>query len=1218
MLGKVARFELRYQLTSPIFWITALVFFLLTLTLIVSDTIRVGWGGYVARNSPFTTSLMSMIMMIFGIFIATSFAANVVLRDDETGFGPIIRTTQLSKFSYLFGRFTGGFLVSCLVFASVPLALALGVYWPGIDPETVGPFRLATYLWAFFVMCVPTMFVLAASFFALSTITRSMLTTYVVALVVLMMYLLTAAYLARPEFRDMMSLLDPFGLAAFRHATEHWSPNDRNTVLPPFLGPLLTNRALWIAISLALLALTWRSFRQDKPSDTKVSKANAAEAVETQSMRPTASGPMPRPAADKKSLGWGPLVALTRFDVLSVLRSPGFFVLVGIAFVNAIVGLWYAGDDNVSITRPVTRVMINVLNEQFTLLPLIIAAYYAGELVWRDRERRVHEFIDATPAADWAFVIPKIIAIAVVLFTMALISVAGALCVQALKGYTNFEFTHYLWWYTAPWLLSMLLFAILSVFIQMLVPNKYGGLLVTMLILAAQMAFPSFGWENHMYLYASTSPVPLSDMNGQGEYAKYAAWYRLYWTAAATILAVLAYGLWRRGASAPLKGRLQRLPARLMGPAGAIAVAALVVMILVGGFITYNTHGLNEWRTIVDSQRWAAEYEKQLFGFRALTQPRITDVKLDIDIRSDLPRATVRGEYMVENKTQGPLAEVHVTWPRQMESKSFLGTLVLAELHMRSLDVEGARMTREFPDLNYRIFTFDSPLQPGQRAKIAFEGVREQRGFRNSANEMRVVENGTFLDNFQIAPVLGPNHFLVLDDRAVRRKYGLPDELRPPKLEDDSGRAHHYFRHDSDYVNAEITVTSAEDQVIVAPGYKVDEKVVNGRRTAHFKTDAPIHNFFSIQSARYAIGEDRWNDVDLAVYYHPDHPYNVKRMLNSMKASLDYFSKNFSPYQFRHLRIVEFPAYMTFAQAFPGTIPYSEAAGFILDSDDPDRVDFITYVTAHEIGHQWWAHQVIGADMQGQTVLSETLAQYSAIMVMEHMNPPQIRRFLKGSLDGYLRNRATDILGEVPLERVEGQAHIRYQKGGLVMYLLKDQMGEEAVNRALRALIADYGLKSAPYPTSRDLIKHLRAQAAPEQQDLITDLFENITMYDLKVTGSRKTQLAGGKWNVAIDVEAHKRYADAKGAEKDAPLDGSFDIGVFTAEPGKKEFNEASVLSLQRQRVRTGKQTFSVVVDKEPSYVGFDPYNKYVDRDSEDNVMKVEEAEASQAAEAAT
>lgn len=1211
MLAKVAGFELRYQLRSPIFWITAIVFFGIAISLIVSDSLRIGWGGYVTRNSPFTIALLAMLMMLFGIFIPTTLAANTVLRDDETGFGPIVRTTRLSKFDYLFGRFTGGFLVCCLVYLSVPLGLAVGAYWPGTDPQTLGPFRLDTYLYAYLVMCVPTLFVLTASFFALATVTRSMLTTYLVALIVFMMYFLTAAYLQRAEFRDIMSLLDPFGLAPFRHATEHWSPNDRNTILPPFLGPMLKNRAIWMSVALVLLAWTWRSFRQDKPSDTKVQKPKAAEPVEArQAHTGFVAASLPRPATDSRSLGWGPLWTLARFDALSVLRSPAFFILVGIAFVFAIVGLWYAGDDSVTIARPVTRLMINVLNEQFFLLPLIIAAYYAGELVWRDRERRVHEFIDATPAADWSFVVPKIIAIAIVLITMDFISVAGALFVQVYRGYTNFEFGHYLWWYLTPWLLDMLLIAVLAVFIQMLVPNKYGGLLVTLLILAQRLAFPRFGWENHLYTYGMTSPIPLTDMNGQGEFAKFAAWYRLYWTAGATILAVLAYGLWRRGASAPLKSRMQRLPSRLKGTAGWIAGAAAVVMIAVGGYITYNTHYLNEWRTLVSSQRWQAEYERQLFPYRTLVQPHITDVKLDVDIHADEPSVVVNGEYMVENKTQGPLKEVHVTWPRQLESKSFLGTMILAELRLPVLEVQGAHLTREFPDLNYRIYTFDQPLQPGQRAKIVFQAVRQQHGFRNGGNEMRVVENGTFLDNFQLAPVLGPNHFLALDDRAVRRRYGLVDELRPPKLDDDSGRAYHYFRHDSDWVNAEITVTAAADQVLIAPGYKLDEKVENGRKTAHFKTEAPIHNFFSIQAARYAIGEDQWNDVKLDVYYHPAHAWNVERMLNSMKASLDYYSKNFSPYQFRQLRIVEFPSYMNFAQAFPGTIPYSEAAGFITDADDPNRVDFITYVTAHEIGHQWWAHQVIGADMQGQTVLSETLAQYSAIMVMEHMNPSQIRKFLKGSLDSYLRGRATDILGEVPLEEVEGQAHVRYSKGGLVMYLLKDQMGEDAVNRALKSMVDDYGFKGPPYPTSRDLIERLRAQAGPEQQDLITDLFQKITVYDLKVTGARKTRLADGKWSVAIDVDAHKRYADAKGVETEAPLDGSFDIGVFSAEPGKKDFTEDSVLSLQKQQVRTGKQTFSVVVEKEPTFVGFDPYNKYVDKDSEDNVLEVAEAEA--------
>jgi aminopeptidase N len=301
---------------------------------------------------------------------------------------------------------------------------------------------------------------------------------------------------------------------------------------------------------------------------------------------------------------------------------------------------------------------------------------------------------------------------------------------------------------------------------------------------------------------------------------------------------------------------------------------------------------------------------------------------------------------------------------------------------------------------------------------------------------------------------------------------------------------------------------------------------------------------------------------------------------------------------------VEFPAYRNFAQAYPGTVAYSEAAGFILGPPNPDRYDGVTYVNAHEIAHQWWVHQVIGANVQGQTVLSETLAQYSALMVMERMyGPEEIRRFLKSSLDTYLRARGSDIVGEVPLERVEEQAHVRYLKGGMVMYLLKDRMGEEAVNRALRSLLATYAFKAAPYPTSRDLIQRLRAEAGPEHQQLITDLFEKITMYDVRVAEAHKSRLSDGRWSVELELDAAKRYADEKGKETDAPLDEVFDVGVFTAEPGKRDFTAASVLSLQGQRLRTGRQKLTVVVDREPNFVGVDPYNKYVDANSDDNVL---------------
>ena len=283
-------------------------------------------------------------------------------------------------------------------------------------------------------------------------------------------------------------------------------------------------------------------------------------------------------------------------------------------------------------------------------------------------------------------------------------------------------------------------------------------------------------------------------------------------------------------------------------------------------------------------------------------------------------------------------------------------------------------------------------------------------------------------------------------------------------------------------------------------------------------------NFFSVQSARYEISKDRWKDVALEVYHDPAHGYNVERMTTAMKASLDYFNANFSPFQFKQVRIQEFPAYARFAQSFANTIPYSEAIGFIADYRDPEKIDMVTYVTAHEVGHQWWGHQVIGSDQQGATLLMESLAQYSALMVMEQMyGPEQIRKFLKYELDRYLRSRGTEVLEELPLVRVENQPYIHYQKGGLAMYMLKDQIGAERVNEALRGLLAEFAFKPAPYANSNDLMRHFRRVAGPEHEQLIADLFEKITLYDVKVTDA-KSQRAHGR---TLGCHARGRRAQA-------------------------------------------------------------------------------------------
>jgi aminopeptidase N len=154
-----------------------------------------------------------------------------------------------------------------------------------------------------------------------------------------------------------------------------------------------------------------------------------------------------------------------------------------------------------------------------------------------------------------------------------------------------------------------------------------------------------------------------------------------------------------------------------------------------------------------------------------------------------------------------------------------------------------------------------------------------------------IVGNGSFLNNFDIAPWLGIDRSIALTDRAKRRKYGLPPDVRPPKLEDAAASGYHYLRHDSDWVNAEITLTTDAEQTPVAPGYTVSDTVKDGRRTLRTRTESPIMHFFSLQSARYAERHERWksargDEVALAVYYHPAHHSNVQRMLDAMKLSL--------------------------------------------------------------------------------------------------------------------------------------------------------------------------------------------------------------------------------------------------------------------------------------------------------------------------------------------
>lgn len=1188
MFRSIAIFEFRYQLRNPVFWVALIVFFLLAFGATSIDQIQIGASGNVHRNGPYAIAQIQLVFSLFYMFVSTAFVANVVIRDDETGFGPIVQTTRMSQRDYLLGRYVGAVLAAAVGLLAIPLGLRLGAAMPWVDPETLGPNAPSFYLFPYALLALPDLFFTSALFFALATVTRSIMATYLGVIAFLIVWTVANIALEHNAAWELASAFgEPFGFGAFDHVTRYWTANERNVLASPLTTVLLSNRIIWIVVGAAALAVAHALFRFEQRPNL----------LSRRTIRLTNTEQVPIGAERLPDPGFGFATLLvqslsrTRVELMQVLGSRAYLVLLLLGLFSGIGSLIDLGQIDGTSVLPVTRVVITQLEGSFGIVPLIIAIYYGGEVVWRERDLRVHELMGASPVPDWMFTLPKALGVSLVLISTLLVSVVGGLAVQVFHDYTFFRLDEYLLWYILPLAVDVTLMAVLSIFVQTLSPNKFIGWGLMLLFVIAKITLGQIGLGDHLYNYASRPEVPLSDMNGQGRFWIGAWAFRAYWSAFAVCLLVISHALWRRSAETRLMPRLKRLPRRMMGPAGIMTAIALSVFVGLGTWIFINTHVWNEYRTSLDEDRYRADYEKTLLRFENLPQPSIVDAVVRVDIRPQTPSLVATGMLDLVNRSGRPLDELHVR-------------LASRDSRVAALVIPGATLVRDYPRFQYRIYRFATPLRPGQAARVAFRTVRMERGFRDHGDDTHLVGNGTFLSNSEFVPTIGMDRDGLLEDRATRRRYGLPPELHMPRLEDKAATAFNQLH--GDWIRTDITVSTDADQTPIAPGDKVSDLIVNGRRTARFVTTAPILNFYSIQSARYAERHEVHGGVDLAVYFDPAHSRNVDRMLATFAHALDLYTAAFGPYQFHYARIVEFPDYGKFAQAFAGTMPYSEGLGFIADLDDPDKIDYVSYIASHELSHQWWAHQAIGADMQGGTMLTETLAQYSALMVMEHLyGRDQIRRFLKYELDDYLSARGSEAIGELPLDRVEGQGYIHYRKGSLAMYRLRDVLGEGRVDAALRRYLASFRFKPAPFPRSLDLIAEFRRGASPAEQSIITDLFDRITIYDVKTLSAATQKRIDGTYSTTLTVEAHKYYADGKGKESEAPLAENIDYGVFCSIPGRGRFSSSDVLALQRMPVHSGVQMITLITRNKPAFAGSDPYNTLIDRNSDDNIVSV-------------
>lgn len=184
------------------------------------------------------------------------------------------------------------------------------------------------------------------------------------------------------------------------------------------------------------------------------------------------------------------------------------------------------------------------------------------------------------------------------------------------------------------------------------------------------------------------------------------------------------------------------------------------------------------------------------------------------------------------------------------------------------------------------------------------------------------------------------------------------------------------------------------------------------------------------------------------------------------------------------------------------------------------------------------------------------------------------------------------------------QGYIHYRKGSVVLYYLKEMLGEDVLNSALRDLVDSFAYAEPPYPTSHELVERIRAVTPDSLQYLVTDLFEEITLFDNRVIGDPVSEpTEDGRWRVTFEVQAGKLRADSLGTETSVPMNDYVDVAVLAQPEEGRE--RGRVLATERRRLTDGVHTVEFVVDEAPWQVGVDPSFFLIDRIPDDNLKRV-------------
>jgi len=1166
-------------------------------------------------NSPFLIAFWCAGITMMMMLISSSVMGSAIYRDIEYQTKDYYLTYPITKPGYFWGRYLGSFVFMLVIALAILLGIYLGtIIGPFIgktDRAQYGPNHLLYYLYPFFTIALPNLFFTSSLFFGLVAITRNVKVIYFGGILLFLFYFIALFFLNHTNNTTVIGISDPFGMNGVRYQMNNATATEQNNNLILISGPMAINRIIWPGLGLVILLFTYVRFNFEKFFSGKRDKA-AIDDTSTKATNKVIKIPAVSFAGKYERRVLSNLVKL---ELLNIIRDNYFWIIVGSGSIFLGFVFWL-GERNYGIPDlPRTVMLLSIFNDAFPFFIFFIIMFYTGETLQRDRLTRYAFINDSLPPPNWVLNGSKLIPLLVIGAGLSFIPLVIGVIVQLTKGYTELHLGTYFSYIFIILLPKLLLMVVFCYLVHVIINNKFAAYAVGVTLWIGFFFLELTGMFNyHLLLYSYTPNSGISDMDGMGHMVGPISWFNLYWLLGGGILIIVAALFYYRGVSSSFKERLQLIPERFNKKTKLFAAILIPLFLIVGAYIYYNVSYLNNYLSKDEQEDRAVIYEKALKKYQSLPLPKVTRIKMKVDIFPDKQQEFVKAQLTIANKTDKPISKM----------------LLDADGLNYSLAVNGKPIpftnplfySRGFYNLlrpkqdtaDFRLYQLRQPLAPGDSTVLEVNSSVTHTGFTNGLYAVNLLHNGTFFTGG--LPGLGYDDDDEIGSPYVRKKADLPPKTAESEIpqNDPIGIKTLKAGKSADLLSLDVTVSTSGDQTVVTHGELVKQWKQNGRNYFHYIQDKPgMYVPFGIISARFADTRDSImldHKIYIDVYHHPEHSENTARFIDAYKEGLKYYSSVYGSYPFKNIRLAETSIYGPRESSTTTLDTYAEYNSWNAHFTNPNEFDYLYFATARNLAQQWWRFQVAPNNTVGSLVIPEGLANYDALVMAEKKyGKANMRAIVLDQLWYYLFVRRRLEEREHPLIRAN-QWFEWSGKASVAMYGLRNLIGEDSLNNALREFKNAYAFKSQPpFAGANNLYHYLQKHVPDSLQYYMTDTWQKVTLYDSKVNNVTATKIAGrNEYKVTMNININKVWIDNK--RNDVPalkMNDYIDIGIFAEDTKDKNGrNRANLLYLQKYKLTRGEHQLTIIIKGKPSAVGVDPFGTLIDRNPNDNMRTID------------